>query len=115
MIQSKYLFYICLFSAITVPAAAQTAGGPQPAAASVPASASKKCTAATRKVDREQKALNTAVDSIAKDRKGRESCSTKNMCSRYDSAIDTMEKRKARHETRLARFKDDAQKACNAT
>jgi hypothetical protein len=34
------------------------------------------------------------------------------MCARYDSAIGAMEKRQARHETRLTRFKEDVDKAC---
>ena len=48
--------------------------------------------------------------SIARDKKGRESCSSKSMCERYDTAISAMEKRQARHETRLARFKEDVDK-----
>ena len=62
----------------------------------------------------EQKALTSAIDLLAKDTKGRETCSSKSMCARYDAAIGDFEKRKARHETRLARFKDDAEKACKA-
>jgi hypothetical protein len=98
--------------AVALPSIAQPATAPDTAAATPAADVSKKCLAATRKVDREQKALSAAVDAIAKDKKGRESCSTKSMCSRYDSAIDSMEKRKARHETRLTRFKEDADSAC---
>ena len=109
---SKPLFFICLLLSVALPSAAQPTGAADAATAAPPADVSKKCLAATRKVDREQKALSAAVDSIAKDKKGRESCSTKSMCARYDAAIDSMEKRKARHETRLTRFKQDADSAC---
>jgi hypothetical protein len=37
------------------------------------------------------------------------------MCTRYDTAISAMEKRQARHETRLTRFKEDVDKACKGT
>jgi hypothetical protein len=95
-----------------LPSAAQPTAAPDAAAAAPGTAISKKCLAATRKADREQKALAATDETIAKDKKGRESCSTKSMCSRYDSAIDSMEKRRARHETRLTRFKEDAESAC---
>ena len=69
---------------------------------------------ATKKVAAEQRSLASAVDSLAHDKKGRESCSSKSMCERYDTAISATEKRQARHETRLARFKEDAAKACKS-
>lgn len=109
---SKPLFCLCLSFSMVPPSVAQTGTATEAAAAAPSAEVSKKCLAATRKVDREQKALAAAVDSIAKDKKGRESCSTKSMCSRYDAAIDSMEKRKSRHETRLTRFREDADSAC---
>jgi hypothetical protein len=108
----KCMFFLCFLVTIATPAAAQPAAATEPEVAAAPAAASKKCLSASRKVEREQRALTAAVESIAKDRKGHESCSTKSMCSRYDAAIDTMEKRKSRHETRLTRFKEDAEKAC---
>jgi hypothetical protein len=89
-----------------------------PAAAQAPAPATgateptKSCMTARKKEDKEQRSLTAANESIAKDRKGRESCSSKSMCARYDSAITAMEKRQARHETRLARFREDVEKAC---
>jgi hypothetical protein len=91
-----------------LPAYAQAAA---PAAASA-AEPTKACLTARKKEDKEQRSLTSANESIAKDRKGRESCSSKSMCARYDSAISAMEKRQARHETRLARFKEDVEKAC---
>ena len=67
---------------------------------------------ARKKEDREQRSLTAATDALARDRKARESCSSKSMCTRYDTAISAMEKRQARHETRLTRFKEDVDKAC---
>ena len=100
-----------LYALALAPAAVgQTAAGP-PAAAGEP---TKQCVTARKKVDVEQRSLTTAVDSLARDRKGRESCSSKSMCERYDAAITATEKRQARHETRLARFKEDAANACKA-
>ena len=114
MIPRTRLASLCLLAAIALPVGAQPSAAPELADAAASAGASKPCLAATRKVDREQKALTAANETIAKDKKGRETCTSKNMCARYDSAIADFEKRKARHETRLARFKDDAEKACKA-
>ena len=92
---------------IALPASAQT---PAPAATEP----SKSCVTARKKEDKEQRSLTSATESIAKDRAARESCSSKSMCARYDSAITAMEKRQARHETRLSRFKEDVEKACKS-
>ena len=85
------------------------AASPEPAAVPEP---TKKCSTARKQAEKEQRSLTSATDSIAHDKKARESCSSKSMCARYDSAISAMEKRQARHETRLARFKDDLEKFC---
>jgi hypothetical protein len=69
---------------------------------------------AKKRLDAEQRSLAAATDSLAHDKQARESCSSKSMCTRYDTAISATEKRKARHETRLTRFKEDADKACAA-
>ena len=82
-----------------------------PDSAAVPES-TKKCSTARKQADKEQQSLTSATDSIAHDKKARESCSSKSMCARYDAAISAMEKRQARHETRLARFKEDLEKSC---
>jgi len=109
------LFPLLFAAAIALPALAQNAA---PTAPSAPAAnragpePSKQCITARKKEDREQRSLTAATDSLARDRKARESCSSKSMCSRYDTAISTMEKRQARHETRLTRFKEDVDKAC---
>ena len=52
---------------------------------------------ARKKADTERRSLTAATDSITKDKKARESCSSKSMCARYDTAISAMEKRQARH------------------
>ena len=80
------------------------AASPDAAAAAEP---SKNCSTARKKADKEQRSLTSATESIARDKKARESCSSKSMCARYDAAISAMEKRQARHETRLTRFKED--------
>ena len=95
--------------AVVFPAAAQTS-----AATPTASEPSKQCITARKKEDKEQRSLNSANESIARDTKARESCSSKSMCTRYDTAISATEKRKARHETRLARFKEDAAKDCKA-
>jgi hypothetical protein len=90
----------------------------QPAPAQTPVAAatepSKSCITARKKEDKEQRSLTSANESIAKDKKARESCSSKSMCARYDSAIAAMEKRQARHETRLSRFREDVETACKS-
>jgi hypothetical protein len=72
----------------------------------------RKCDSWQRRVAAEEKSLVDASDSIAEDKRARESCATKGACARYDQAIKSMEARRSRHETRLARFKVDAEKAC---
>jgi hypothetical protein len=104
------LLFALALSAV-LPAAAQT---PAPVAATGAAEPSKSCMTARKKEDKEQRSLTSANESLAKDRKARESCSSKSMCARYDSAITAMEKRQARHETRLSRFKEDVEKACKS-
>jgi hypothetical protein len=108
--QSIFPLVALLFAAAFAPqAAAQTASPPPSATGAEP---TKQCVTARKKEDKEQRSLTAAIDSIARDKKARESCSSKSMCARYDSAIGAMEKRQARHETRLTRFKEDVDKAC---
>jgi hypothetical protein len=100
---------LLLALALALPASAQTVAPAATAGATEP---SKQCMTARKKEDKEQRSLTSANESIARDKKGRESCSSKSMCARYDAAISAMEKRQARHETRLARFKEDVANAC---
>jgi len=104
---------LLLMAAVALPAAAQTsAPAAAPAASPTGPEPTKQCVTARKREDREQRSLTAAIDAIARDRKARESCSSKSMCARYDTAISAMEKRQARHETRLTRFKEDVDKAC---
>jgi hypothetical protein len=86
------------------------AGGGTPGAAAAPVS--KKCATVRRRVEKEEKSLATATEQIARDREARVGCSPKSACDRYDHAIRSMEARKERHETRLARFRSDAERIC---
>ncbi|MFO1323332.1 MAG: hypothetical protein U1F15_04635 [Burkholderiales bacterium] len=78
------------------------------------AETSKACETARRKVEREQRSINAAADSIARDRTARESCTTRSQCARYDASIADAERSKSRHETRLARFKVEVGQTCAA-
>ena len=98
---------LALALAATLPASAQTL-----TPATGVAEPTKSCMTARKKEDKEQRSLTSANESIAKDTKARETCSSKSMCARYDAAVADMEKKKARHETRLARFREDVEKAC---
>jgi hypothetical protein len=110
------LVAILFVVAFALPASAQpTLPTPAPAANMTAPEPSKQCLTARKKEDKEQRSLTAATDALTRDRKARESCSSKSMCTRYDSAISAMEKRQARHETRLSRFKEDVDKACKAS
>lgn len=81
---------------------------PSPLAAPI----SKQCESAKRKVDREQKALSATADGIARDQRAREVCTSRNACSRYDTAISDAQRRMVRREARLVRFRDEASASC---
>jgi hypothetical protein len=98
-----------LLALVLAAPATSLAASSDPVAAPEP---SKKCSTARKQADKEQRSLTSANESIAHDKKARESCSSKSMCARYDAAISAMEKRQARHVTRLARFKEDLEKSC---
>ena len=85
------------------------------AAVAAPADAadlSRQCVKAQRKVTKEENWAVRAQASIERDRKGRATCATPAICARYDGRLREMDKREARHEARLERFKADAAKAC---
>ena len=50
------------------------------------------CDNARKKIDREEKAVAGAADSLAHDRHGRETCTTRSQCARYDSSIASTER-----------------------
>ena len=76
------------------------------------AEASRQCTKAQRKVTKEQNWAVRAEATSERDRKARASCATPEVCARYDARLREMDKRKVRHESRLAKFKADAARAC---
>ena len=101
-------FVLALALSAALPASAQA---PAPAAASGAAEPSKSCLTARKKADKEQRSLASANESIAKDKKARESCSTKSMC-----ALRLRNRRHAKapgapDENRLSRFKEDVENA----
>jgi hypothetical protein len=95
-----------------LPAYAQV---PAPAAEQSQSSANRKCDAMQRRIAKEEKSLASFDETIATDKKGRETCASKPMCARYDQAIKAMEARKAQHEARLAKFKSDAENICKVS
>ncbi len=83
-----------------------------PALSQAPSVPSKACETARKKVDREQKSTAAAAEAIARDRNARETCTSRSLCARYDASIVDNERSKARHETRLARFRLEVAQAC---
>jgi hypothetical protein len=88
---------------------------PPPAGDQSQSATNKKCDSMQRRVAKEQKSLASFDETIAADKKGRETCASKPMCARYDQAIKAMEARKAQHETRLAKFKSEAEDVCKSS
>ena len=84
------------------------------AGSSVWAAPSSECAKAQRKVAKEERFAVSAEADIERDRKGRAACTTSRACARYDESIRSMETRKMRHDTRLAKFRVDAAKACGS-
>jgi hypothetical protein len=76
------------------------------------ADTSRQCMKAQRKVTKEQNWAVRAESTSERDRRGRAGCTTPEVCERYDARLREMEKRRLRHESRLAKFKADAAKAC---
>ena len=99
------LFLLALATASYAQQASPGSSDPQPRQ-------DKKCETLQRHIAKEQSSLESFEDTLAKDKKGRESCSTKPMCMRYDQAIKAMEARKSEHAERLAKFKADAEGSC---
>jgi Ni/Co efflux regulator RcnB len=85
-----------------------------PALAQDAPATTKSCETAKRKIEREQKSLAAATDSMVRDQRARQTCASRSVCARYDSAIAGTDKRRWRHEARLARFKEEAAAACAA-
>jgi hypothetical protein len=88
--------------------------GATPPQAAQAAPVNRQCVSVQRRVAKEERALALASESISTNRRAREGCPNKSTCSRYDDAIKAMEARKARHDTRLTKFKIEADKVCKA-
>lgn len=73
---------------------------------------SKPCDNARKKVAREERALAETGEAIARAQRARETCASKSACARIDDAVSDGERRRARHATRLARFREEAAAAC---
>ena len=104
-----------LRNALWLPTLLALATAPAAAAedASAPATeANRKCDTAQRRVTKEESSLAATADELDRDQRGKESCATKGACARFEAAIKSMELRKAQHETRLAKFKSDAEQIC---
>lgn len=78
------------------------------------AAPSSECAKARRKVATEERRTVSAEATIERDRKGRAACPTPQSCARYDDRIRSMEARKMRHDTRLAKFRAEAAKTCGS-
>ena len=100
---------ILIRAALAAALASMLAGG-----APVWAAPSSECAKAQRKVAKEERFAVSAEADIERDRKGRAACTTARACARYDESIRSMETRKMRHDTRLAKFRADAAKACGS-
>jgi hypothetical protein len=74
----------------------------------------KACETARKKIDREQKSIDSAAESVARDRKARETCTSRVLCSRLDAAIESASRRQARHEVRLKRFEQEVTDKCGS-
>lgn len=78
------------------------------------ADTSRACQTARKKVEREQRTLDAANETIAHDRQARESCASRSACARYDAAIADAERRNSRLASRLARYEAEAAEACGS-
>ncbi|MCC7328160.1 MAG: hypothetical protein IT521_15300 [Burkholderiales bacterium] len=72
----------------------------------------KRCMNAMRKIDRESAEIAANAERIARDRDARAVCSSRRACARLDGTIDDAERKQARRELRLARFREEASAAC---
>ena len=113
----KY-WLMAIAASCTLATAAQQAQTPAPQsqapskAAAAPAKADKSCIAAGRKLDRERNSLAYAKDETERYTKASQTCATKSTCARYKAALDSLEKRIARHERRIDTFTANRDKVC---
>jgi len=112
MINGHLALFALLAMTLAVPGRAQTPSVAPAEPSTLVAPISKQCESAKRKVDREQKALSATADGAARDRRAREGCTSRSVCSRYDTAISDAQRQMARRETRLARARSEAIESC---
>ncbi|MEP7061453.1 MAG: hypothetical protein ABI881_03595 [Betaproteobacteria bacterium] len=72
----------------------------------------KPCLAAGHRLEREQKSLERAQSEIARYDKLQKGCASKSVCARYASALESLDKRVARHQLRIGKFTQSRDKAC---
>lgn len=72
----------------------------------------KRCEAANKRVAREHKDVTATLDALGRERKARESCTSRSVCARLDANIATIEKKHQRHEVRLVRARSEVLEAC---
>jgi len=115
-LKSPSVAFLLLFAAASVATAQSTpVAPPAPTAVTPSTRPGKPCVAANRKLDREQKALESAQAEIARNRKLQQGCTSKSACARYASALESLDKRVARHELRIDKFATSRDDACKAT
>ena len=105
-----------LLLALALATAAVTAGAQAPSPPTVTDIATpgdKPCVAAGRKLEREQKSLDQAKSEIARYAKLQQGCSSKSTCARYAAALESLDKRVARHQLRIGKFTSNRDRACN--
>ena len=102
--------------ASTPPAAAKP--GPAFSASRVVAdgvtSGDKACNAAGHRLAREQKSLATAQVEVARYTKLQHGCGIKSVCARYAAALESLDKRIARHTLRIDKFAAARDAACKS-
>ncbi|MEP7329186.1 MAG: hypothetical protein ABI777_08225 [Betaproteobacteria bacterium] len=72
----------------------------------------KRCEAAEKRIARENRDLKATLETLGREHKARETCSTRSVCARIDDNIATLEKRHYRHEIRLVRSRGEALEVC---
>ena len=72
----------------------------------------KACNAAGHRLAREQNTLAAAQDEVARYTKLQHNCGTKSVCARYAAALESLDKRIARHTLRIDRFAAARDTAC---
>jgi len=110
----RYIIAVLALAAFALPAGASDAATDSGNPAKDAKGANRQCDTAKRRVAKEEDSLAFVTAELERDVKERSSCATTPACARYDAAIRTMEDRKSRHETRLAKFRAEAVQICTS-